>query len=155
MGRAAVGGLLVPPGCAVALRASAETNRRFHDRIGMPIPHHHGHPRVCLGKVGSARAGCMAISISKIRSPLGAACFEKTHPSLGSARHESIGREPEIPVEPAYFLGHHGTFGLTSKSPLCTCIEPLLDLNLRRMNKFTGSSYIANINMETTQVMTS
>src|ERR1700721_4665031 len=94
MGRAAVGGLLVSPGCALALRAASPANRRFHDCIGMQIPDHHGHPRVCLGKVRPESAGVMAVSIPTIRSPLGAPCFEKTHPSLGPTCHEPMTIKP-------------------------------------------------------------
>src|SRR6266851_8563047 len=90
MGRATVGRLLVSPGCALALRAASAANRGFHDCIGMQIPDHHGHPRARLGKVRSASARVMAISISKIRSSLGAPCFAKTHPSLGPACDEPM-----------------------------------------------------------------
>src|SRR3984957_271498 len=90
MGRAAVGGLLVPPGCAVGFRAPAAPNRRFHHGLGMQISDRHGHSCLKVGKVRSARVGVLAISVSTIRSPLGASRFEKAHPPLGSARDELV-----------------------------------------------------------------
>src|ERR1700678_2484808 len=90
MGRAAVGGLLVPPGRPVALRTSTATNRRFHDRFGMQVSDGHGRPRSCVGKIGSASDGGMAISLETISCPLGAQPVEKTHPSVGSPYHEPV-----------------------------------------------------------------
>src|SRR5580692_102191 len=88
MGRAQVGGLLVPPGCTVGFRAPATPNRRFHHRLGVQISDRHGHSCLPVGEVRSASAGVLAISVSTIRSPLGAPRVEKTHPSLGSACDE-------------------------------------------------------------------
>src|ERR1700678_3917596 len=90
MGRAAVCGLLVPPGRPVALRTSTAANRRFHDCFGMQVSDGHGRPRSCVGKVGSASAGVMAISLETIRCPLGAQPVEKAHPSMGSPYHEPV-----------------------------------------------------------------
>src|ERR1700733_11496887 len=90
MGRPPVGGFVVPPGRTVAFRASTPANRRFHDRFGMQISDGHGRPRSCVGKVGSASDGGMAISPEIISCPLGAQPVEKTHPSVGSPYHEPV-----------------------------------------------------------------
>src|ERR1700728_442506 len=90
MGRTAVGGLLVPPGRTVAFRASTPPNRRFHDRFGMQISNGHGRPCSCVGEVGSASDGGMAIAPETISCPLGAQPVEKTHPSVGSPHHEPV-----------------------------------------------------------------
>src|ERR1700674_4141556 len=90
MGGTALAGLLGPPGCALALPASAAANCRFHHRIGMQVPNRHGYSRLCLGKIRAARAGVMALSIPTLRSPVGAAPIEETRPSLGPASHEPM-----------------------------------------------------------------
>src|ERR1700733_12934228 len=91
MGRAPVDRLLVPSECTVGVGAFAAANRGFHDRIGMPIPHHHGRSRFQLGKSHAASACVVAISVSAIRRPVGASSLPETHPSLGPACLESVG----------------------------------------------------------------
>src|ERR1700722_4483119 len=101
MGRARVGGLLVPPGCTVGLCAPSAANRRFHHGVGMQIPDGHGRSRFCLGKICPARTGVLALSVSTLRSPLGTARLEKAHPPVGPARHEPMS---DLLLTHGYFL---------------------------------------------------
>src|ERR1700730_6931468 len=90
MGPAAVAGGLVSPGCAVAFRATSAPYCRFHDSVGLQIPDRHGHPLSRVGEIRSAGPGLLALSLSAIQRPLGAARFEEADPSLGPARHEPM-----------------------------------------------------------------
>src|SRR5580700_5277190 len=91
-----MGRLLVSSRCSVAVGAFAPPNCRFHHRLGLQISDHHGHPRVCLGKVRSAGAGVVALSVSTIRPPLGTPRLEKAHPPLGPACDEPMKLMPRV-----------------------------------------------------------
>ncbi len=85
-----MGELLVPPGCSLGVRASAQANSRFHDGAGMQISHHHGYSRLRVGQVRSASAGVLALPLSTIRPSVGAARLEKTDQAMGPSCHESM-----------------------------------------------------------------
>src|ERR1700730_1233506 len=90
MGGATLAGLLVSQGRAVALGALAAANCQFHHRFGLSVSDHYGHPRLRVGQVRAARACFVALSLSALRQPLGAACLEKTHSPMGSACPEPM-----------------------------------------------------------------
>src|SRR6516162_10339761 len=84
--------LLVSFRGTVAFRATAPANPRLHHSVGMPLSDHYGYSCTGCREDRFARAGVLALCVSKIQSPLGAGPLQAGDWTARSESVESLSR---------------------------------------------------------------